>query len=48
MFLLPVSKYIWPQITPHSTKNRFLFGHLLEWILSEEVPNVFVALSVNK
>lgn len=44
---LPVSVFIWPQVTSNFMQKRYMFGHLLEWLLYQEVPNVFSALSVN-
>lgn len=47
MIPLPISTYIWPQVTPNRAKKKYLFGHLIEWLLYQEVPNVFAALMVS-
>ncbi|XP_065212896.1 uncharacterized protein LOC135840337 [Planococcus citri] len=43
---LPVTVFIWPRVTPNFIQKRYTFGHLLEWLLYQEVPNVFSALSI--
>lgn len=43
---LPISTFIWPQVTPNHAKKKYLFGHLIEWLLYQEVPHVFAALMV--
>lgn len=47
MIPLPISTFIWPQVTPNNSKKKYIFGHLIEWLLYQEVPNVFAALVVS-